>query len=126
MRLCEICTSETIFMHPNDDPHSTHYVELIIDGASPTFAVTCCCNDEWIWEFMYSKTNYDMVKHVIMDVMFDCDSMEELIEELDEVFETEFYDMTCECIEESREYKAEESEICDGECENCEMIFEEY
>lgn len=126
MRLCNIYNSEAIVMHPNDDPHTSHYIELTVDGAFPKFAVTCCCDDEWLWEFMYSKTNYEMIKHIIMDCMFECDSMEELIEELDEVFETEFMDMVCENIDTDEfedEYDADEDATCDGDCEHCDMIF---
>lgn len=124
MRLCGMDNIERVYMHPNDDPHVTHYIEIAINDDRPTFDVTYCCDDKWIWEFVYTKTNYEMVKHIVMDCMFECDSMEELIEELDEVFETEFMDMVCEGIDADEFEDEYEVDQCDGDCEHCNMIFE--
>lgn len=121
MRLCSMYNIERIIIHPNDEPHTSHYIDLTVGGTDPTFAVTCYCDDEWIWEFIYSQTNYEMIKHIIMDIMVECDSMEELIEELDEVFETEFMDIVCGDFDD--EDDADEDAPCDGDCEHCDMIF---
>lgn len=121
MRLCGIENAERVYMHPNDDPHATHYIDIVTSDDRSTFYVTYCCDEEWIWEFEYTKTNYEIVKHIIMDCVFTNDTMEELIDDLDDVFFTECRDMFCEGIEiEDDEYEEE----CDGDCEHCDFVME--
>lgn len=90
--------TETIYVTTGNE---VHYIELTKSGDDPIFFVTTCCNEDWVWAFNMDMSNYDMVKHVIMDVIFDSDDMEELIDTLDEVFEEVFADILvdgeCDC-----------------------------
>lgn len=82
--------TETIYVTTGNE---VHYIELTKSGDDPIFFVTTCCNEDWVWAFNMDMSNYDMVKHVIMDTIFDSDDMEELIDTLDEVFEEVFADI---------------------------------
>lgn len=90
--------TETIYVTTGNE---VHYIELTKSGDDPIFFVTTCCNEDWVWTFNMDMSNYDMVKHVIMDVIFDSEDMEELIDTLDEVFEEVFADILvdgeCDC-----------------------------
>lgn len=90
--------TETIYVTTGNE---VHYIELTKSGDDPIFFVTTCCNEDWVWAFNIDMSNYDMVKHVIMDTIFDSEDMEELIDTLDEVFEEVFADILvdgeCDC-----------------------------
>lgn len=106
MVFCSTMNEETILMHPEDDLNETHYINLIMSNHEPKFFVTCCCDEDWIWELYYtSKTDYDRVKWCIMDLLSECENMYQLMDLLDEVFVEVFADMIVE----------EEYECC-GEC----------
>ena len=62
MTYCGSYEVERIVVHPDDDPHSSHYIDIVVDKHEPTFRVSCCCNEEWSWDFWYSKTNYEIIK----------------------------------------------------------------
>lgn len=112
MIFCGNVSSERLVVHPNDDPHSSHYIDITMEKNLPVFNVTCCCDEDWEWRFWYDKTSYDIVKHLIMDCIIECDTMEDLIDALDEVFETECADILF--WEDELEYDG-----CDGDCSNC-------
>ena len=114
MILCGNYEVESIIVHPSNNLNETHCIEITKDNDDPVFSVTCCCNEDWVWEFMYSKTNYEVVKYLIMASIVECDTMDELIEMLDDTFEEECYDMICEGVE---YYDADEE--CDGCCGSC-------
>ena len=116
MVYCSTGSMERLYFHPNNDLTETHWVDLEMSNCDPTFAVTICCDEDWVWEFYYDKTNYDLVKHVIMDCIFEAESVEELIEAMDEAFE-EFFD---EIVVYEAELLEDECEIdCGGDCDNC-------
>jgi len=116
MLLCGTYETEKIMVHPDDNPHSSHYIAITKDKDEPMFFVTSCCNDEWIWEFVYTKTNYEIVKFLIMDCITECGTMGELIDALDAVFEEDCVEMLY------NEAELQEIEIeCDGDCEHCEF-----
>lgn len=112
MTLCGVYEIETIVVHPNDDPHSSHYIEIEMDKEDPIFYVTCCCDEDWGWAFWYSKSDYERVKYAIMDIIHECGTMEELMDVLDEIF-VEYFDEVLVCEDDEFE--------CDGDCENCEF-----
>lgn len=134
MIFCGNYESEKLIVHPRDDINSSHYIEITKDKDDPIFSVTCCCEEEWIWEFMYSKTNYEVVKYLIMASIVECDTMYELLEMLDETFYVECSHMICEGIEcecdcdceccGEEEEEDDDYFECDGDCENCEYYFE--
>jgi predicted RNase H-like HicB family nuclease len=99
---------EQIKIHPDNAPHESHYVSITKDKDEPKFSVTICCNVEWSWDFWYSKTNYDVVKYLIMDCVFAAETMEELVDMLDEAFEEYCLEITF------------DDDECCGDCERCE------
>lgn len=113
------CTSENlerIYVHPDSNLRERHWVDIASGGDLNTFSVSVCCDDEWIWEFWYNKSNYDLVKHAIMDCIFEAEDMDELIELMDEAFD-EFFS---EIVVDTAELQEDEIE-CDGDCANCEF-----
>lgn len=87
-----------------------HWIMLSKAKDEPKFCVTCCCNDEWIWEFWYNKSDYERVKFTVMGSIFRCETTAELMNDLDSIFEENFSDIVA--------YDEEGSE-CDGNCEEC-------
>lgn len=99
---------EIIRVNPMDNLKETHYISLTKSADSPTFYVTCCCDKEWGYEFyLENNADYERVKYNIMETMFECVTMEELMDTLSEVFEDGFRDIMVE-------------DICDYDCESCE------
>ena len=97
---------EVIQVHPMDNLNETHYISLAKPANSPTFYVTGCCDDSWCYEFfLNNNSDYERVKFNIMEAMFECDTMDELMTVLSEVFEDGFNDIMV------------ENYGCD--CENC-------
>lgn len=116
MIYCSTGNLERLFFHVNGNLEERHWVDMEMSNCGPTFAVTICCDEDWIWEFKYDKTNYDLVKHMIMDCIFEAESVGELIDAMDEVFEECFDDIVVNVAE------LQEDEIefeCDGDCDNC-------
>lgn len=121
MVYCSTGNLERLFVHPYDDVEERHWVDIAQSNDEPTFSVTCCCNEEWIWEFWYSKTNYELVKHMVMDCIFDAEDMNDLIDAMDEAFEEFFSDIVVETAE------LQEGEFeCDGDCANCSFNEDKY
>lgn len=116
MILCGSISMERFVVHPDDSPHTSHYIEVTEDKDSAIFYVTNCCDDEWVWAFWYSKTNYEVVKFLIMDCIAECGTMDELIDALDEVFEEDCADML---FNEAELLEAECEIDCGGDCDNC-------
>lgn len=86
--------TEKIYIYNEKNHNDVHYINLTKSGDTPTFYVTCCCNEKWIWEFyMDNASNYEMVKHVVMDTIMEYDNMREVLEALDEQFEEVFGDI---------------------------------
>jgi hypothetical protein len=107
-------TSETILFHPIGRPRQFYFLELTKAAAKPTFFVTSCCGNEWYYEFyMENNSDYERVKLAIMDAIFECEDMEELLDHLSEIFEDGFDDIL---VEDDNEYDCE----CDFNCDNCE------
>ena len=105
MRYCETVNKECIAVNPLDNIENTYYVELIKYGDEPKFAVWVEDgenDDAWVWEFdMTCPSNYDRVRLSIFDVIFECDTMKELVSAFDDVFENDFEDILiddeCDC-----------------------------
>ena len=118
MTLCGSYGIERVVVHPDDERCESHYIEMITDKDEPKFSVTNCCYDEWMWEFWYSKTNYDIVKYLIMDCIMVAETMDDLIEMLDEAFEEYCGEILYIEDEDEDELEYELLE-CDGDCANC-------
>lgn len=78
---------ERILFHIEDDVDDMHWIYLVRSCDDNVFYVRACCDKDWEWTFYDNSTNYEMIKHSIMDIMFDCDDMEEVMDELDDLFE---------------------------------------
>ena len=97
MVYCSTGSLERLFFHPNNNLEERHWVDLEMSNCGATFSVTMCCDDEWVWEFYYtSKTDYERVKMCIIDMLYECNNMYELMSLLDEVFLEVFEDMLVE------------------------------
>lgn len=84
-------TSERLIFHAAGNPNDAHYIMLTKSADTPTFFVTCCCDEEWGYELlMESNSDYERVKWNIMNLIFDCETMDELLEEISEVIEDGF------------------------------------
>lgn len=98
---------EMIAFCPDGDPCETHYIEM--RKGDGMFTVGYCCDPDWDYVFhMDSQSDYERVKYNIMEQIFECESIEELLDNLDEIFNDGFADILIE-----DEY--------DGNCENCEQ-----
>lgn len=105
--------SEKIAFHPAGEPSKLHYIELTKSPNEPLFWVSCCCYEDWFYEFsLESHSDYERVKFNIMDAIFECEDMDELLTCLGEVFEDGFANILiehcddCECNDdqETEEY----------------------
>ncbi len=104
--------TEKIYLYHEHNPSDAHYITLTKSGDFPSFYVQCCCNKKWFWEFkMDNISNYEMIKHVVMDTIMESANMRELLEKLDEQFEEIFDDI----VDWDTEW--DDSEECC--CENC-------
>ena len=102
--------AETIFIGPENDLNDVCCIDLIKMHDEPAFCVTTCSNTDWVWKFyMDGESNYEMVKHSIIDAIFECNNIIELIDYLDEFFEENFYDIVV--------YEEEAYDDCN--CEHC-------
>lgn len=107
MIYCQTINKEYIAVHPLDDINNTQYIELVKHGDAPIFSVWLDDGEfEWSWEFeMFNPSDYERVKYNIFEIMFECDTMLELAEALDDLFNDEFEDILI-------------VDKCDG-CEGC-------
>ena len=82
--------SEKIAFYPAGEPSKMHYIELAKSSNDPIFWVSCCYED-WFYEFaLESNSDYERVKFNIMEAIFECEDMDELLTCLSEVFEDGF------------------------------------
>lgn len=101
---------ETIWVGPENDMHDVCCIDLTKVYDESVFYVSTCGDEDWIWKFyMEGETNYEMVKHAIIDEVFECENMIELLEHLDDIFGEIFGDIVV--------YEEEAHDKCC--CENC-------
>lgn len=102
--------SEGIMWHPDNDVDDVHIVSLTQYPHEAVCTVEICCDEDWEWKFdMTTPSNYELVKHMIMDVAFESDNMEEFVAAIDEMFEEDFAAIV---VDDERE--------CEGNCcERC-------
>ena len=106
---------ESIAVSPMDGLNETHYINLIKSGSEPTFYVTCCCDEDWGYEFyLENNSDYERVKFNIMNAVFECETMDDLLNMLSDTFEDGFADImveecdhcNCDCdCNENKDYK---------------------
>lgn len=104
---------ERIALSPLDDVNSTQFLELIKYGDAAVFGVLV---GECYWEFdMSEPSDYERVKMNIYDAIFECDTMDELCEALNAIFEEEFASIL---IDDEYEVEDDEDEDFDWEDED--------
>ena len=102
-------TTEVIAFHVAGNYEDPHYIELQKHCELSTFRATCCCDEKWVYEFdMSNPSNYELVKFNIMETIFRCEDMDELLTALSRVFEEGFANILI-----------KNGHNCDGNCENC-------
>ena len=84
------------------DGNRNYTIELAKMPNEPTFVVMCDYDDDWGYEFyMENNSDYERIKYSVMDALWECDSMDELLDVLSEVFEDGFADILvedeCDC-----------------------------
>lgn len=85
---------EIIEVSPIDEIGTMHYINIAKSATEPTFCVTCCCDEDWMYEFyLENNSDYERIKWNIMDAIFDCETMDRLLEELSRIFEDGFADI---------------------------------
>ena len=112
MIYCGTENVELIYFHLEDDQNERHLIMMERNADENVFYVRTCCHPEWEWKFAYTTSHYEMVKHAIFDAGFDCEDIDDLLFELDDVFEEYFNEIVIfnEC---------EDNCDCDGGCEHC-------
>lgn len=103
--------AELIYFHLDDDENERHFIAMERDPDDHVFYVRVCCNSDWEWKFYDTASNYELVKHAIFDTGFDAEDMDDMLWELDAIFEEYFdkiviWDNECGCD-------------CDNGCEHC-------
>ncbi len=95
---------ECIHIAPEYDAENEYCINMMKVMDENVFYVTTDYYDDWYWAFyLDGVANYEMVKHAIMDVAFDCDDIESYLDMLDCVFADTFetiiveYEHECEC-----------------------------
>ena len=97
--------TEGIVFHSKEDGNEFYIISLTKDLDGETFRVEVDFDEEWFWTFKMHPSHYEIVKHTIMDVAFNCDYEDELLMELDAMFEDVFGEIvvwneceaTCNC-----------------------------
>lgn len=85
--------SECIIIHNDGDLKERHCIEMTKSANTSNFIVTCCCYDDWGYEFKITNpSDYERVKFSIMEAMLVCEDMDELLTYLGEIFVDEFAD----------------------------------
>lgn len=77
-----------------DDGTEMHFIEMTKQADMPIFSVSCCCDEDWYYEFyMENNTDYERVKFNILSAIFECEDMDSLMRVLSETFEDGFADI---------------------------------
>lgn len=106
-------TVECIAVYTMDNMRVAQFIELKTYADQPTFSVECSYDEDWYYEFyIESVSDYERVKFNIMKAISECETMEELLDMLSEIFEDGFEDILIE--------DALIEEECDGDCAHCE------
>jgi hypothetical protein len=85
--------TEGLVFHAKENVDDFYIIALTKNLDGETFRVEVSFDDDWYWEFDMLPGAYEMVKHMIMEVAFDCESADELLMELDAMFEEMFDDI---------------------------------
>ena len=101
--------TEGIVFHANGDVDDIYIIALTKNIDGKTFKVEVDFDEDWYWDFEMYPGAYEMIKHMIMDVAFECDNEDELLMELDTMFEDNFSELVV----------CDEDCDCEHGCEHC-------
>lgn len=105
MQISGISETQIIHLRSETGHRETYEINIIMDPVDPVFFVYSYANEEWIWEFKYTnKTDYERVKQCIIDMVYGCENIDELMYALNDVFMEYFSDML---IYQEDEYQCE-------------------
>ena len=83
--------AELIYIHEVGNPDEVHSICLEKSAVESVFDVSYCCDPNWGYRFrMDNNSDYERVKMVVMECIFDCESTDELLDSLSEIFEDGF------------------------------------
>ena len=82
--------TEGIVFHSRENKGDLFIIALTKNPDGAVCRVEVDFDSEWYWEFEMIPGAYELVKHTIMDVAFDCDNEDDLLMELDTMFEEVF------------------------------------
>ena len=93
-------TTDGIVFHAKDDVDDYYVISFTKNPDCDTFSVSVDFDEDWYWNFEMYPGAYEMVKHMVMDTAFECENADELLMELDTMFEENFKELVvqdCEC-----------------------------
>lgn len=102
--------TEGMVFYAKEDVDDFYIITLTKNLDGETFRVEVDFDNDWYWELEMIPGAYEMVRHMIMDVAFKCDNEDELLMELDTMFE--------DCFSEIVVWDNEECD-CEHSCEHC-------
>jgi hypothetical protein len=79
--------TEGIVFHAKEDADDFYIIALTKNLDGEACRVEVDFDDDWYWEFEMLPGAYELVKHMIMDVAFECENGDELLMELDTLFD---------------------------------------
>lgn len=96
--------TEGIVFHSSENVDEFYIIAMTKNIDGKTFRVEVDFDDDWNWEFEMIPGAYELVKHMIIDVAFECDNEDELLMELDTMIEEGFSEIVvhndqCDCEE---------------------------
>lgn len=83
-------TTDGIVFHSKGDVDDFYIIAFTKNLDGETFRVEVDFDDDWYWELEMIPGAYELVTHMVMDVAFECENADELLMELDAMFEEVF------------------------------------
>jgi hypothetical protein len=117
---CSTYVTEGILFHNSDDANDFDIIALTKDVNGETFTVDVDFDENWEWKFVFSPANYEMIKHMIMSAASTCDNEDELLMELENLFEDMFKDIVVWNVD--YEECTNEECNCENGCKHCGCI----
>ena len=86
---------EKIYLCPEGRPTNIHYIELV--RCKNMLVVETCCTPGWSYSFISDDTSdFERIRFNIMDQIFKCKGLDELLNRLGIIFEDGFADILIE------------------------------
>lgn len=107
--------SEVIIVHTFDNPKERYFIELTRIDDEPVLNVDCVVGEQsYFWEFDISRiSDYERIKFNILNTVFECDTIYDLMETLEEIFTDGFADIMIGNVHDECDVE------CCGDCASC-------